>query len=411
MVRPVPRLPSWLALLCLVLLALVTAGFRPAHSDEDRVITPTNGPKGVLLNARPTLIWYIWMQSGSPMVDVQMMVNGELVRVGYAPQIRAVYFTPAQPLPPGPYEVECQVLFGNGVASRSRWSFQISADAVSELPVPDDTQNRALRAVNQIRRQLRLPECRLDARLCAAAFAHCSYLRQNRIASHDEVPGRPGFFARNLLERIQTLGYVSPEVLEDVSVNETEGSHPPPSLVQELFDAPYHRLPFLRPDAVDLGVGYDEAGYLTLDWGTMRAPRSQAPILSLYPLPSQRDVPLTFNGFEDPDPLRMHGVKAPVGYVITYLVSGADEVGVRFSGARLTTSTGEDVPVYINTPANDDHLHDEVFVIPREPLRPHTRYIVNVQAYAPNGANLSRTWDFMTRGEAAPQSGETAKDK
>jgi len=354
------------------------------------------GPTVTMQVGRPTLVWRIFPEVDSAVLDAAMTINDVLVQPGFSREWGALTFTPAQPLPPGPYVVRCRVQVGNAraaVTQEKEWSFRVAENAVLSLPALNAQQREALDTANGLRRKLGLPLFRSDLRLCASSSAHCSYLKTNRVDGHDEVPGKPGFTGARPHERIQAFDYPSLSSSEDV-IHQSPGTLVPAEAVQKLFDAPYHREPFLDPGLEDFGSGILE-GYGTLNFGSLRPLYTGPPRILLYPLPGQKEIPTRFNGGEVPDPLRMHGVKAPTGYVISYFLFTAGTPVIQVAGAQLTKADGTPVPILLNTPANDDKLTNGAFLIPRDPLQPNTRYVATIQASS-SGVNLSRTWSFTT---------------
>ena len=120
------------------------------------------------------------------------------------------------------------------------WRFVIAGGALVALPDPDHEPQRALDTVNQYRRIMGLPDMRLNTALCASADAHARYLDTNNEFGHAELPNRRDFVGRDLLERSAAFGY-SGGGYEDISY----GSVRPEAAVAHLFDAPYHRIPFM----------------------------------------------------------------------------------------------------------------------------------------------------------------------
>lgn len=361
------------------------------------------GPTGIVRVTQPLLIWRIFPTPGTIVSDGIMSINDVVVQPAYSPQWGALYFVPPRPLPPGPYVVRCRIKVEDRelIAEKEKeWSFRVAEDAVVTLPLPDTSQREAYAAANAFRRKLSLPLYALDARLCASAAAHSEYLLRNRITGHEETPGRPGFTGAEPHERMEAFNYPGLSTSEDVSqVPEKDNS--PTQAVQGLIDAPYHREPFLDPGMEEFGAG--RAGpYTTLNFGTLRPLYVGPPRIVLSPTAGEKEVPLTFEGHEHPDPLRMHDAKAPVGYVIAYFVYAAQNPIIQVAGASLTTADKKPVPFLLNTPANDDKLTNGAFIIPVEPLKPNTRYIAAIQASTFSGINLTRTWSFTTASEKAP---------
>lgn len=246
-------------------------------------------------------------------------------------------------------------------------------------------QKDALATVNRYRALLDLPIMRLDPALCTAAQAHSRYLAVNKQFGHDEKPGRPGFSGVMPWDRVRTAGYPN-GCTEDISSN-TDAA----GAIHQLMAAPYHRIPFLEPTPVALGVGRgDNSTTLEFDG------KPGAAGVVVYPADGQGGVPPSWRALEVPNPLRMHNAKMPVGYVISYHAFLAEGTRVKFRGSKLVGEDGQIVPCYRNTPENDDHLENAILMIPMRPLDPSTKYTATVDAVAGEGLDISRTWSFMT---------------
>lgn len=370
------------------------------------------GPTVTVRVARPTLVWRIFPEPGTVVADAAMTINDIPVRPQYSQAWGALTFTPSQPLPAGPYVVRCRVITSNGelaAAKTKEWSFRVPEEAALTLPAPGPKEREALEVANALRRRLTLPLFRSDIRLCASSAAHTSYLIQNRAGGHDESPGRRGFTGERPHLRMAAFDYPGLKTAEDV-MQISPGELSPVKAVNELFDAPYHREPFMDPGLEDFGSS-TQAGYSTLNFGSLRPLYTGPPRIILYPVPGQKEVPTTFPGGEIPDPLRLHGVKAPTGYILSFFLFAAGKPIIRVVGGQLLDAERHPVPFFLNTPANDDQLTNGAFLIPKEPLSPDSRYTATIQAVTSGGLNISRTWSFTTaatkrEGEPAPAVGK-----
>lgn len=408
------------AVLYLTALAFPTACAYAGKQSTSSLVYTTSDPRpaGNVRIARPTLTWRVWASDGSSakVTKATLMLNGRSVPAVYDAARRALIHEPPQPLERGQvYTAQAQVVFSRKFAVSREWKFTIAPDAVDELPTTlDPYQTNALAAANEIRRSLNLPPFRPDAALNAAAQAHSTYVTRNRRGGHFQQEDLPGFVGISPADRIGAFGYPGGEIAENVGVGSVSVSN----AVTGLFDAPYHRLPFLHPGAMLLGVGYS-AGEgrsnppcLTMEFGM---PDTYDEATVLYPRDGQTNVPTSWDGNENPNPLRFYssarrGVR--VGYVISFSYFAGR------SPSRLRRSNDEDrkaiivreatlvregddtpVPVYVNTPSSDEELDNTALLIPRAPLAPGTVYRVTVEATsAIDGRDISRTWRFTTSG-------------
>jgi hypothetical protein len=375
--------PARLLPLCAALLFLALCLARPADALTYYSLPPF--PTGRLLYAQPAIRWKVWTSDDDPVDGVRMTLNGRSVRARYIAADRAAVYAPPEPLPAGEYTVRCTVMLAGGEPLERSWGFEIGEDAVQSLPTPDDETARALAAANRYRRLMGLSGLRIEPALCASAEYHSRYLDTNNEFGHGERPEHRDFVGRDLLERSAAFGYYGGGY-EDVSY----GAASVATAVCRLFDAPYHRLPFMQPGMPDFGVG--RAGrQTTLEFGLTGAEG-----VSVYPAPGQIGVPRAWSGAEEPNPLRMHGVRGRTGYVVTFAHFSQDGAPIEVQSAALTDSAGRRVACFVNTPANDSRLPNGAFLIPEAPLRPGTTYTADVRASTADGRDISRHWSFTT---------------
>ncbi len=369
-------------------------------------------PSGPIKVARPTIFWRVWpgVRSGSIVLD------GKRVSALYEPGQRAVVYNPPAPLAPGDHRVRCEVSVGSqGERTVREWSFVVSDDAIDALPATVTApEAAALRQANLLRARHGLGSLEFDGALQAAANAHTAYLVQNRAGGHAEERSRPGFSGATPRDRASAYGAVYDAIAENVAVQSVAPARSLDVLAaratQDLFDAPYHRLAFLNPNLARLGAAFRSAQldggraqetYQTLVFGGMNDPEADdATVLS--PADGQTEVPVSWDGQEIPNPLRVHPeAELPTGYPLVFARfsprrSGDSTSALMVRSVSLRDPAG-DVPVLVNTPAKDPELMGQaVLIIPRRPLRPGTIYRVQVVAYSNTGQEISRSWKFTT---------------
>lgn len=374
---------------CSVTVAALLLASLPLETRALEYSAHAPAPTGMVRIARPTIIWRVRPGAHTFVTRMSLTLNGKTVPAVYSPSERAVVYACVRPLAPGPHVVRCRVVFNDDWVVDRDWQFTVADDALEQLPVPNLEQQGALQVANGYRRVLALPPFQPDPRLCAAALAHAQYQQQNRVCSHQEQPGKPGFCGASVRERVGAFGY-SAGCFESVE----KGSDSLPLAVISLFDAPYHRLPFMQPGAPLFGAGRADL-ITTLEIGATEQGQTV-----FYPVDGQQDVPLSWDGRETPDPLRVHpDARAPVGYVITLFYFGAEQERLSNVEASLVTSSGRPVPFYLNTPDNDDFLQKGVLLVPQKPLEPGTTYRVCVRASTKTGkpAVIERRWSFTTK--------------
>ncbi len=347
-------------------------------------------PTGNLKISQPTVAWKIMPQGRARVTGVSLSINNKAVRAQYVESRQSVSYTPDQPLAPGNYRVLCEVTINNAFPFRKEWQFTIAPNA-AQLPVlPAMEQNTTLDIVNSVRRDMNLPPAIIDARLCAAAKGHSVYIVANKQMGHGESPNRAHFTGTDAGARTSAQGY-SGGCYENIS----QGDSTPQGAVRRLLDAPYHRGAFLQPGTFDFGAGTEKTT-TTFLFGM----GDQAGV-STYPIDRQKNVPVSWDGLEMPNPLRLYRVQencGPVGYPITLFAFGSGEtVRLTHVTATLTnTSTNKPVAVFVNSPDNDDFLTNGVLLIPTKPLQSGTTYRASVQANDADGAPVTRAWTFAT---------------
>jgi hypothetical protein len=343
------------------------------------------GPTAKLLVASPTLLWEVWPSSGARVTSVSMSVNGSPVNANYNPELRRVEYQPEHPLGAGNYNVACRVKVDDYLTVKKDWSFQVSSGAVKILPAPDAAQDQAVREVSRIRAELGLPKPFQEDRFNAASFAHSKYLTLNKRTGHFEQPGEPGFVASTPSQRLEVYGY-SGGSWECVTYN-SGGIR---ESIQDLFDAPYHRIPFLQPGRMPIGSGVAGRNF-TLKFGN-----GEVAGPSYSPGNGQRYVPTSWNANETPNPLRVHmPLPRRVGYPIVFSYFADESPTLKVVKAELSRD-GVQVPVFVNSKANDDRLDNTVFIIPTQPLKPNERYTVYFEGTVNDKSRIRHTWSFET---------------
>lgn len=345
------------------------------------------GPQSTVRVARPTVRWEVWPGPGSTLTSTMMTINGQDVRPKYDRAGRALTYTPSQPLDEGTYSVECKVIVDDFMPVTKSWKFKIAAGAAEGLPSPSGDQVREVSEINRLRGLMGLPDLEIDPRLCAAAMAHTNYLSVNNLTGHYQRAGDPSFVGVSPGDRLDAFGY-SDGSWEGVDY----GRQSDLTSINRLFDAPYHRLPFLQPGSTVVGAGSMPC-HMTLEFGM-----SATSGVVVSPADGQRDIKTSWHGPESPDPLAMHGVDGVVGYPIVFSYFSPQQEKIVVEKATLRTALGDLVPFYLNSPDNDKELNFAALVIPKSPLKPRTGYTVSVDAHTASGKDISQTWRFVTGG-------------
>ncbi len=368
----------------LLLVSGASFGFAPLprHSEA---FTRAYGPKAVVNLSRPTLLWEVWAGEGGKVSSSEMTVDGRSVNCSYQTDSRSLRYTPEGPLAPGSHHVHCQVTIDEHMPVHKDWEFTIPVSAPEFVPIASVQQHALIDAINGYRRDMGLPGFVNDDRLAAAANAHTEYLRINNITGHQEVDGKPGFIGVLPMDRLESFGF-----LQDSWECVDYGADTQDECLADLFDAPYHRIPFMQPGALLCGTGFRDR-HLTVEFEMAKQTAT-----TVSPYPGQQGVPISWSSHERPNPLRIHGTEGPVGYPIVINHFTPEGQKITLKTATLKSDDGTDVPVFLNTPDNDDKLTYSAFIMPRVPLRPGTTYQVDVNGYTESGENFSKSWSFTT---------------
>lgn len=317
----------------------------------------------------------------------------------YDPVSAKYVYQPKEDLTPGTYSARLSFGFSGYEPVQMNWSFTVVQGAVTLSSETSQEQQAGLKAINDYRVKMGLTQVKFSNALNIAAQKHAQYLSQNNIdpiktsvSLHDEDPTLPGYIGKSLKERAQFIGYTRASS-EDVAYNRV-------SLVEaidSLFDAPYHRTPFMVPGLVEIGV-YKEGPYHVIEFGFSDG---VAPELVVSPGSNDVYVPTIFDGHETPDPMRNHTEAAyPVGYPIMASIHGPDVKKVKLDEAELRDESGNAVSLLKNEPGIDDHLDTEVILMPSKPLELDTTYTAKVKLTATmkDGTTkpYAKEWTFRT---------------
>lgn len=332
--------------------------------------------------------------SGLKLASFTMSLNSKKVPASYNRQTESFTYTPSSDLAAGKHDVRLKVEFKGYSPKTYEWSFTVKANAVAAAATGDANQKEALRVINALRRNAGLSPVALNGKLNLSAASHAAYQSANRVLSHRESPGMKGYTGRTLADRTAYYGYSSSRIYEDISMQSALSAS---KAVSDLYDAPYHRIPFLDPDLKE--IGYSRSGtYHVLLFGAGESKASPVTVVS----PVGHSVPPSWNGRETPDPIRLHsGASYPLGYPLMAGVYGKGVAKVLpVEGSMTDTATGKLVPLLANGADKDSHLSREVLYLPTAPLKAGTTYRVRVvmKAVMTDGSSklYSKQWTFRT---------------
>jgi hypothetical protein len=180
------------------------------------------------------------------------------------------------------------------------------ADISSCTPPPAESSAKAIEAwtmLNNIRLAGGAGCINLAPALIKSAQAHCDYGAANAgnracaPDAHTEVSSCPGFTGVNVQAREEAAGY--PKALVYTEVALTYGDNPAVSIPAWLV-TPYHRIPMVDPWTTDMGWGGGpRCDIIDFGRGTVRPSDTT---VSMYPYDGETGVPVSFNGYEAPQP-------------------------------------------------------------------------------------------------------------
>lgn len=238
---------------------------------------------------------------------------------------------------------------------------------------------------NEMRYAIGAPTLAADPRVVVAAQNHANYNAANRVGGHYETQGLPYYTGYGPRDRVAAAGLATSFVSE---VATTMGGAL--AGVRQLWDAPYHRLGMMHPNASTVGWGHsDLAGSATV--ANLVYDFSLRPVEFVRSPAHGQVVPPSWSGNESPSPLPA-GVRGPVGYPIMLVYSAAQRVDMR--AAEIVAPNGSRVPIYY---VPQLYEYDYQVIIPQQPLAPgttyHVRFDINV-----NSRMVTNEWDFTTSG-------------
>lgn len=224
-----------------------------------------------------------------------------------------------------------------------------------------------------------------------AANNHASYIQLNGgTITHTEVMGKPGFTGVNFWDRMTAGGFKGPgsamfEVIH--SLGDGRGA-----ILGESgwINTLYHRIPFVTYGAGGYGFGNNSGKWATVDFSTGGA-TPPATAISTWPVDGDTGVWTTFRcASESPNPLPG---QTNAGYPVS--LTGGKALSII---SQQITKAGADVPLVLFTKASDSTglIPDtQVYLIPKTPLTPSTRYDVKVKGTV-GGSPFDLAMSFTT---------------
>lgn len=352
-------------------------------------------PQGEIGISKPEIGWTVFL-GNNKVENASLLLNGEPIEIKYDKERETFFGFPKKVLS-NRNEVNFKLKLEewNNVIEKN-WTFTIDNAAISSLPLPNDNQLKAINYANDYRYILNLPLYEFNNSLNLTAQKHADYQANLNIFSHYQLIGTEGFFGESVLDRANYYGFAG-GLYEDISYQRDDSIQ---LAVDSLFDAPYHRIPFLVPNNQYFGYGMNKY-YHVLNFGNNKILETN---LVAYPGPNQDNVPVAWLDYETPDPLRFYPEASKnVGYPIVVGIYGNDVSNLKVNNVYLSDNENNIIPFYINSPkvagGNDEHLSQEIIIIPKNSLDFSKKYKVRVQLdVIKDGViqNIDNSWYFTT---------------
>src|SRR5438477_4051383 len=267
------------------------------------------------------------------------------------------------------------------------------ADAASSLNADvsrSAVQADMLQSLNDHRFAVGAPTIAADPRVDAAAQNHANYSSANGYMGHYETSGLPYYTGYAPRDRVAAAGWSTSFVSEVAT-----GGSSALAGVNQLWDAPYHRLGMMHPNSVATGWGYSTLGSRGSVVGDFVYDFSQRPVSFVRsPAAGQTGIATSWSGQESPNPLPA-GVSGPVGYPIMVVYSAGQNVTMR--AAEVVAPDGSRLPIYY---APQQFEYDYQVIIPQRPLAAGTKYHVRFDINV-NSVMTTNQWDFTTAGASS----------
>ena len=261
-------------------------------------------------------------------------------------------------------------------------------------------QRLALYWVNTFRVRAGLAPVNQVEELNAASVAHAVFVLQNGdlyleqgLSVHEQDPDRPGYLGTRFWDRFAATGYNGKPFREVIAYHAQSST-----AIAHWMETVYHRLPIIHPNAQHIGYGEahlenDRVNVLDIGAGNGWAPTVPGGVI--WPPDGATQVPLAWDGLEDPQPPAPPG-GFPSGPVVTLTFPSNTDFAI--AEHRLTDeSTGTEVLHTFITPSSDPNLADEssVALYANIPLQPARTYRVHLKGVV-DGAVYERQWTFTT---------------
>lgn len=245
----------------------------------------------------------------------------------------------------------------------------------------------------------------LDAALNEAAQFHAEYLVATGAWGHGEADtSQESYRGETPGARAGAAGFLVDDNTQSISelIGFRESGADASTAVDLWISTVYHRLPLAIPELEAVGFGSSGIYDVMLVVSPWESNDTSTDFQShAYPVPGQRDVPLSFDtDHEIPDPVPGAGeVGFPVS--LSFLDQSFHEPGDLYALeinpdiSSLHNTSGDLVPTLLLSPPNDEFIRRSAVLIPLEPLEENTYYNAAIGGSI-DGTAFSQSWSFET---------------
>jgi uncharacterized protein YkwD len=268
-----------------------------------------------------------------------------------------------------------------------------------------------LNDINRYRRDMGLPEVKLDPVITEAAQNHANYLKKYPSDGHDEFKGKTGFTGATVTDRIKDVG--GDKYLLDNQYflpQEIITYHSLKKAVDSLIYLPFHRDPLIDYSTTVVGIGVSDkavvintVAHRSRIYEEKRASGNSQNGFT-FPYDGQKNVPPVMLSDESPSPLTGTKYKTytEVGTIISIYVDPSEKFDP--SSVSLATKKGEKVDIVVvkdtKFTSNLSEGLEHWYILPSR-LKGNTTYVVKAHG---------KEWSFTTRKDAWDFSGSTKED-
>lgn len=366
-------------------------------------VTPRHNSKTI--DTTPTIELRIVAPDHLQLSWMKLEINGSEVDAYFDSLNQTLSYKPTSSLAPGRYELKFHYQFNGFQEQYTTTSFEIVKPFYDPFNGKDRSllakqEAEALAKLNEYRSALGLPLFTINEKLTKAAQAHSNYHLANNVTGHEQVQGKANFTGTKFYDRTTLFGYFG-SVSEGISYEKSDVQ----LAIKELFDAPYHRLPILNPNYLEVGIGYNYEltgkNSTVVNYGTTKGSTDHS--LIVYPYDGQQDAKVSWYVNESPNPLRFYGLeKIYVGYPIVLSIHDEETEELKIESASLVDSKGNAVPFYqVDSSLETDRL-THLFLLPKNRLAFGETYTVTVtgkRITANEIVPFSKKWTFKTKND------------